>query len=95
MAAGSEKQTIQNRYFGNYFVIRSHLNESELGLAVVTQSEQFSLSPPAVPLTHAQISLYRFLFVLKKYMDSVDLYRFSHFDLKIMATRKVYKVRRS
>jgi len=30
----------QNRHFGNYFVTRSHLNESELGLAVVTRSEQ-------------------------------------------------------
>ena len=41
-------------------------------MAVVTRSEQLPLSPPAVPLTHARISLYRFLFLLKKYRDLID-----------------------
>ena len=85
----------QNRHFGNYFVTRSHLNESELGLAVVTRSEQLSLSPPAVPLTHVRISLYRFLFLLKKYRDSIDLYRLSHFNLQIMARKQSCNVWRS
>ena len=40
-------------------------------------------------------SLYCFLFLLKKYRDSIDLYRFSPFDLQIMATKQACNVWRS
>ena len=79
----------------NYFVTRSHLSESELGLAVVTRSEQLELTPPRVTPSYIRNSfsletLYLRIHTCKT--DSFDLHRFLHFKLQVMATRQAYKV---